>query len=237
VTARALVCWEDRFHEKLDVCLRRTLRHLGLTSPALFFDDCRGNGSFVPYIERDWPKMVHRGLVKSGGPIDYLICVADADRAQDCCSVELPPQESSAAWVERANQSWTAVLRAAAPIAPERILGRFLRWNQESLLIAAHDIENAMKHLGCRDQSALIKHLRACNPSPFTTQDQLFVDHYRKPGKCLDDMLKGAGSAAPRKGAQPREDALEEASKQAIDRLSARVPDLAALADTISKLP
>lgn len=69
---KVLVCWEDRFHGKLDVCVRRALRHLGLASPELYFDDCRGNGGFVPYIERDWPRLAQRGLPKSRGPRGVL---------------------------------------------------------------------------------------------------------------------------------------------------------------------
>src|SRR5262245_61527993 len=112
---RVLVCWEDRRHGKLDACVRRAIRHLGLASPELFFDDCRGNGGFVPYVERDWPRLARHGLPKSAGPIDRLVCVADADRAHECAPVASHTTEatSTATWLDRANEAWTAVLRAA----------------------------------------------------------------------------------------------------------------------------
>ena len=68
---RVLVCWEDEYHAKLDLCLKRALRSVGDgSSPALFFAGVRGNGSFEPYVRRDWPKAAKVGLPKSGGPID-----------------------------------------------------------------------------------------------------------------------------------------------------------------------
>ncbi len=133
---RVLVCWEDEYHAKLDLCLKRALHTVGDgSSPALFFAGVRGNGGFEPYVRRDWPKAVRVGLPKSGGPIDYLVCVADADRAQDCCGVDRPPPApaGTAEWVTRANELWTGRLRTAATRSADRVIGRFLRWNQESL--------------------------------------------------------------------------------------------------------
>jgi hypothetical protein len=236
--SKVLVCWEDRFHDKLDLCLRRALRRTTLPGPELFFDDARGNGGFEPYIQRDWPKLVHKGLLKSGGPIDYLICVADADRATDCCSIDRAPSAptSTSAWIACANQAWTDVLRRTTPLQPHRLFGRFLRWNQESLLLAAHDVESAMKRLGCRSIDAAKAHLRACTPSPLDTLDDRFTDHYRNTSRCLEGLLKASQGRPFRKGGQPMDDALDEASLLAIDRLCARVPDLAALAHQIHAL-
>jgi hypothetical protein len=232
-----LVCWEDRFHQELDRCLRRALRHTGLLSPPqLYSIDCGGNGGFVPYIKRTWAIAVTRGLPKTAGAIDYLVCVADADRASKCCDIE-PAEAITADWIGRANHAWTTKLRTAATMAPERISGQFLRWNQESLLIAAHDVEETLTALGCRNRSLVTKHLQGCSPSPLQIADAAFVDHFRKPERCLEDMLKAAGVSLPKKGTPPRGDALEAASKHAIDRLCARVPDLAALADAIRNLP
>lgn len=235
---KVLVCWEDRWHGKLDVCVRRALRHLGLSSPELFFDDCRGNGGFVPFVEGDWPRLAQRGLAKSRGPIDFLVCVADADRAHECAPIASHTTEpaGTAAWIERANEAWTTRLRGAATLAGERVFGRFLRWNQESLLIAAHDVDGVLPLLGCRDRAAVVRHLRACKPtSPLDTPDAAFVDQHRKPGRCLEDMLKAVGAPAFKKGGQPSDDALDLASARAVDRLCARVPDLAALARAISE--
>jgi hypothetical protein len=236
---RVLVVWEDLFHEQLDRCLRRALRHLGLPSPDLYFDTCRGNTRFPPYLERDWPKAAHHGLPKSRGPIDYLVCVADADRAQDCAPIPSHTREaaSTTAWLARADEAWTGTLRKAAPLGAERVFGRFLRWNKESLLVAAHDVDEVLQHLQCRDRAAVNAYLRDCAPSPLATPDAAFVEHFRRPGGCLDAMLKAAGAPPLKKGAPPLESALGEASQRAIDRLCARVPDLVTLAEAISRLP
>ncbi len=143
---------------------------------------------------------------------------------------------ATSAWLAEANDRWTAKLRAVATVAPERIHGRFLRWSQESLLIAAHDVDQALASLGCRDPSRVRKHLQACSPSPLSTPDADFADCFRKPERCLGDMLKAAGAALPRKGAISRDDAIDAASTHAIAKLCARVPDLAALAHLVGGL-
>ena len=238
-----LVVWEDRFHAKLDLCLKRTLRHLGVPPPVLCFDKVLGYGGFKSYVEASWPEAAHRGLVRtsnrSGGPIHHLVCVADADRAHECCAVDNPTTVagSTAAWLAEANERWTAKLRATATTAPERIHGRFLRWSQESLLIAAHDVDQALAPLGCRDLGRVRKHLQACSPSPLSTPDAEFADSFRKPERCLEDMLKAAGASIPKKGAVSRDDAIDAASTHAIAKLCARVPDLAMLAHLVSGLP
>jgi len=236
--SKILILWEDEHHQMLDRCLRRALQRLGAPWLELFPVGVRGNGGFEPFVSRDWPKAVQKGLPKSNGPIEFLVCIADADRAHQCCAIEAPPTAPAPTteWVERANTRWTEVLRSKASLAPERIHGRFLRWNQESLLIAAHDIEAAMKRLGCHDMARITAFLRSCSPDPLASPDALFVEQYRKAGKCLEDMLKAAGVSPSRKGTPPRRDALDEASRLAMEKLCARVPDLAALAALIRDL-
>ncbi len=238
-----LVVWEDRFHAKLNLCLKRALRHLGVPPPVLFFNKVLGYGGFKSYVEASWPEAANRGLVRtsnrSGGPIHHLVCVADADRAHECCDVDNPTKVAgtTSAWLAQGNERWTAKLRATATTAPERIHGRFLRWSQESLLIAAHDVDPALASLGCRNAGLVRKHLQTCIPSPLTTPDADFADSFRKPERCLEDMLKAAGTSIPKKGAVSREDAIDAASTHAIAKLCARVPDLAALAHALCDLP
>jgi hypothetical protein len=235
---RILILWEDLHHDKLDRCLRRAIRHLGIPSPDLSFANCRGNGGFLPYLSQNWLRISRSGLVKSGGPIHHLVCVADADRAHECCSVENPATVSgaTATWLARATEAWTQKLRGGASVSPERIHGHFLRWNQESLLIAAHDVEEALTALGCRDHGKVRSHLAACQPSPTATPDPEFADRFRRPERCLTDLLKAAGARVHAKGTPPRGDALEAASARAIDRLCARVPDLPSLARLVGGL-
>ena len=101
-----------------------------------------------------------------------------------------------------ASAAWTKHLRTLTSCDPEKIHGLFLRWNQESLLIASHDAEAAMKRLGVRELSPLRAYLRGCSPSPAQLPDEQFTDTYRKSGKCLEDMLKAAGARTTKKGDQ-----------------------------------
>jgi hypothetical protein len=194
-------------------------------------------------VKVSWPEAAHHGLVRagnrSGGPIEHLICVADADRAHECCAAQNPVAVASptADWLDQANALWTAKLRAAATTMPERVHGRFLRWSQESLLIAAHDVTEALAALGCRDRGRLEKHLAACSPSPLSIADVDFADAFRKPERCLEDMLKATGTHVPKKGSPPRGDAIEAALTNAIAKLCGRVPDLVALAHLASSPP
>jgi hypothetical protein len=238
---KVVVCWEDSLHKKLDICLKRALRLRAPQGPfpELSFIDSRGNGGFEPYVRSDWPTARLKGVPKSHGPIDYLLCIADADRADECCPAigRCPDGDgASSDWVRRANEAWTAKLRAATTLEPSRIFGAFLRWNQESLVIAAYDVPGALEKLKCKRPDLLQAYLRACEPSPLDTEDHLFADRFRKAGRCLDEMLKAAHAPASKKGSAPRDDVLEIASSNAIARLCARVPDLAALADRITAL-
>lgn len=236
---KILVCWEDRYHGKLDLCLRRAVQMLEAPPELrLFFDDVRGNGGFEPYLKQDWPKAVRVGLPKSQGPMDALLFVADADRVQQCAAVAPPPPApaSTQAWLDAANQAWTERLRAAAPLAAERVHGRFLRWNQESLLIAGHDHPRALSCLGCREPSGVLRYLQRCAPNPAEVSDALFVDQFRKPGRCLQELL-AAGKAAPLKKGDPElDDALDELSRSAMPQLGARITDLTGLASLIQTL-
>lgn len=239
---KVLVCWEDRYHEKLDLCLRRALHALDAVAPPtalLYFDDVRGNGGFEPYVRRDWPKIATRGILKSRGSIDYLLCIADADRASTCCDIERPPAPPAATteWLQRANEAWTKKLRSATTHVPERIFGRFLRWSQESLLLAGHDCEAALLRLGCRDNEALRRHLSSCQPNPLTLADSDFLDHYRHPESCLSEMLAAGRGAATKKGDINRDDALDELSRVSLQHLCSRVPDLLGLATFLRDLP
>ncbi|MCC6558938.1 MAG: hypothetical protein IT372_38920 [Polyangiaceae bacterium] len=235
---KVLVLWEDAYHGALDRCVRRALQHLGGGAVELYFDDVRGNGGFAPYLASDWPIAATRGLPKSRGPIDHLLCVADADRAHQCCggpaasTVAAPTQP----WVEEANRRWTEALRTATAAGAERVWGRFLRWNQESLLIALHDIDEAMRALGITVMRGVQTYLRGCDPSPLTIAPDRFVDAYRKPQRCFEELLKAAGARPIRKGAPALDDAIDAASRRAIDKLCARVPDLGDLAGVVREL-
>ncbi len=238
---RVLVLWEDKFYQKLDVCLRRTLRSLpntGTNTLEITPFGVQGNGGFDPFLRNDWPIAARKGFLRSHGPIEQLICIADADCATSVCGIEQPPgfPNPTDAWVTRANDTWTAKLRSIAPLAADRVHGRFLRWSLESLLIALHDVDSALRKLACRNRDALTKFLQSCNPPPAEVVSGQFVERFRAPQYCLDQMLKAAGATRSGKGSVPREDALDEGSRVALDRLVTRVPDILSIAQFVQKL-
>lgn len=238
---RILVLWEDKSYRMADRCLRRTLRSLldaGTQPPELFHDTVHGNGGFEPLLKRDWPIAMQKGLSNRSGPIEQLICIADADRASSICSIESPPSfpQSTDDWVARANHSWTTKLRSNAPLAPERIHGHFLRWSLESLLIALHDVDSVLSKLACHNREGLTRYLASCEPRPTKVVDKEFVERFRKPQKCLDNMQDAAGATRAGKGSVPRDDALDEGSRVALDRIKERVPDRVTIAQFVQKI-
>lgn len=235
---RVLICWEDAYFDGLARCLRRARRARaqdGAVDPALHSVSVLGNGGFAPYLRRTWPVARVRGIPRSGGPMDYVICIADADRAADCCGIALPPPPPALtdAWTDAANQRWTEQLRREADDDREQVFGRFLRWNKESLLIAGHDVPGALAQLSCRDAVNLRRHLAVCDPSPLSLDDGAYVHRYRSPGRCLQDMLKAGKGPALSKGDKRLDDALGEIAEGALAALLARVPDLVGLAELL----
>lgn len=238
---RILILWEDKYCQKLDLCLRRILHSLPNASGQpieITRFGVQGNGGFEPFVRTTWHTAAGKGILKSNGPIDELICIADADRAASVCTIEPPPAFplTTDTWIGRANQSWTAKLRACATFASDRVHGLFLRWSLESLLIALHDVEPVLKKFDCRDREGLTKYLASCDPHPNEIAAKDFVERFRAPAKCLDKMLDAAGAPHTRKGSVPREDALEIGSREALDRLKARVPDLVLAAEFVQKI-
>ena len=82
---RVLIVWEDTYCIKLHLLLKRCVRHLQGPTVEINKDSSNSNSKFDAYIQKSWPKAHRLGLLRSG-PIDTLICIADADCASVCCS-------------------------------------------------------------------------------------------------------------------------------------------------------
>ncbi|MBW2736996.1 MAG: hypothetical protein JRH20_31825, partial [Deltaproteobacteria bacterium] len=178
----------------MDRALRRAVRHLvGSHSICLFPHSVHGYGGFKPFAERVWPKASRVGLPKSGGGIDYLICIADADRAAECCSapISAAPAIGTRVWVNEASAMWTTELQAMAGASAEKVFGKFIRWNRESLLIASFDHAESQNRLGIPDGVALDTVLDPCDPDP-RTEGVVFADAYQKPVGCFEQCCKAA---------------------------------------------
>ncbi|MBI5488395.1 MAG: hypothetical protein HY905_13765 [Deltaproteobacteria bacterium] len=173
--------------------------------------------------------------------IDHLVCVADADRAAECCRAagSAPSAgQDSATWVRNAETEWTKQLRDAAPVAPDRVHGRFLRWSLESALLALFDEPAALGWMARPDGAALGGFLSRCGPDPRTlTPPSSFTDHFHDPQRCLRDLVAATNinSKVLSLSSAGRTFALEAAGgdDRARSRVLDRVPDLRAVASLI----
>jgi hypothetical protein len=120
---RVATLWEDTYCDKLDLLLKRCMKRLQGPPVAIEPFPAHGNSKFDGYVLKNWPNARRLGLTRSG-PIDFLICIADADRATACCDSILPPplpedaKEQLDQWIEDANAKWTEKLRTSAHIDP-----------------------------------------------------------------------------------------------------------------------
>jgi hypothetical protein len=188
-------------------------------------------------VGNDWPIARTNGLPKSHGPIDHLVCVADADKAHEIVdAVSLPrPEMETTKWVDDANELWTTQLREVARTSPEHVHGRFLRWNRESLVLSGFDLKECQRALGCRRPGAIEKFLDRKRPNP-RSQETVFPDEYRKPFNCISEMLVACGIKMVKKNDIRFEDVIRDVSKSQIDTLARRVPDLESIARTVVDL-
>jgi len=244
---KILLCWEDKNYQAIDRAFRRVRRHFSsqvsgeCQAPALFPFSVRGHGGFQPFINNDWPIAHSRGLLKSAGPIDHTICIADADRATECCDIEKPPKppESTDDWIRKANVLWTERLRGWTDQAPDRIHGCFIRWNRESIVIAGFDNPAVLTRLADGNKyntEELATFLKQCGPDPSKMPLDKFVDEFRTPTGCLAEMIEAMKLRPRKKTDQSCDDAINEISKRDILKLSERVPDLTCIARLVVSL-
>ena len=246
-----LVCWEDRYHEGLQHLLRQAVAAaaaaMSKSPPTLHASSSLGNKRFGQFIQTNWVAARQRGWSTLGGgvPVDHLVCIADADRATDCCRAVGPPPPASnptAGWVANAGSLWTADLRGLAPVDSNRVHGHLLRWNLESTLISLFDQPHVLSRLGRFDAVALQVFLSTCIPAPGTPgASSMFVDDYRDSQTCLTGMVTSAHAHARvlRRSNPDRSIALEMAAKdsQTLARVLGRVPDLQTVAGVVASLP
>ena len=239
---RALLVWEDTYCNKLHLLLKRCYAHLGETVVEIYKDSSNGNSKFDNYIQRSWPIAHRKGLLRSG-PIDYVVCVADADRATSCChAVEPPPSpqepvDSLNQWITTANTLWTDALRENASLAQDRIFGRFLRWSKESVVAACFDKPDILAELGSVDDDVLKLYLKTCVPAaPAAISDDTFVHQFRKPQECLKSGARAVGIGPLSKSSSAIDIAIEKVSSLYLDTLLRRVPDLKLIAELLGEL-
>ncbi|MBI5538376.1 MAG: hypothetical protein HY898_36975 [Deltaproteobacteria bacterium] len=92
---RILVVWEDTYFEPMSRFLKKRLsaRIPGAAPPfpVVLFHTARANSNFERYVASTWSNVRAAGLPSSPGPIESLVCVADADRIHDLLDATLAP--------------------------------------------------------------------------------------------------------------------------------------------------
>lgn len=215
-----------------------------------------GDGGFQPFLEKDWPIIANKGI-KHSGPIMRLLCVIDLDKPTKSLGIHSPPAvpENTDEWTDKARGEFEEKLRSWNSVDDSEVHGEALRWNSESLLLAAcfdriqePDVASALMIAGPIDDShkqGFEKYLtQECrlggDPCDPRTREEEFVHLWRKPGACLDAVIQQFGAA---KLAKARTDVRRNAvinactkQKSDRDRIAARVPDLKRMAERIVRL-
>ena len=229
---RIAIAWEDRYWEPLhDVLVRRreANRPAGTTDNIDFLPfPVLGNGNFAPFVADDWPTAHARGFVNKPGPVEHVICVADADALHAHVPAMAPPPSLPAdvgGWLTTAEQQFLSHLRAKSH-KPATVHAVLLRWAKESLTLAAYDRPQAADKLGLQiTHTQVQKHLAKCVPAPGSVHDAVFTDTFRLPVTCVDGILTAQGLPAVGKGAF-MDDVIRALSGNDLAVVCARVPDI-----------
>jgi hypothetical protein len=236
-----LVAYEDRYFEALDTVVRRVGREVAPTNAPREACSVEGVTNFPGFVQQSWPVYRDKGFPKAGkSRPNRLVCVADADKVvrQLQLAVSLPPADGTDAWVEGANQAFTAYLRGRTYRDPEAVHGVVLRWSLESLVIAAYDQPKAMEALagfqGNHDADRMQAFLRRCGL--YQAHELHFLDRYRDPQGCLVSLCAELGWPTLRKGDARRDEALKQMSGLALTTLIERAPDLVRIAALIREV-
>lgn len=236
--------WEDRHFDGLRAVGRAAARQLRKEPPSLppshlFDDSIQGYGGLKSHVRRDWARMRAHGLPKSPGPIDHIIYVLDADVAHEFLDIDpLPGSESTDSWHRLASQALEGRIRGWSTRDPERAHGILLRWAKESLILAAHDIDEA---IGLLNRDASVDRAREslyadCSPDPRRVEDADFIETFRSTKQCMEVVQASFGLGKLRKSDSRTSEVLRKAAGSDIHRLLGRIPDLRALAEKIIAL-
>ncbi len=239
-----LLCWEDEYYQNLERALKRVKNRVPVTDYSIerriYSDTAKGYGGFKQFVNIDWAIARKKGILnpRSRGPIDKLVCIADADRAYECCPKieKVGVREHSKKWLLEAEDSWTTELRTYTNVDPEHVFGKFIRWNRESIVISCFDQLQVIKRLAAKqvEENTLRSFLENCSPNPLVLDNTEFTDTYRDPSSCLLAMMKELGHTHPRKNHINVEDALGAFPKKISDELMHRIPDFVSIAELIN---
>lgn len=230
-----MIAYEDRCCSALDLAVRRAVRARGSLAVAREFVPVNGVSNFPGFVRSRWPTYRDTGFPVQGKPRpSMLLCIADADVAAG--QLGLPVRDGLPdEWITEAEQAFVELLRSQTD-RPELVYGVLLRWSQESLLIAGFDRPGVLQRLSGRrplDQVALDRFLERCGPDPRTVANEMFTTCFDSPQRCLDEMAKAMRWAKLKKGDTRKDDALDLLSRDDIELLLERVPDLGRCASAV----
>lgn len=161
-----------------------------------------------------------------------VIAIADADRPQNLVAGfrAAPGGAADDAWVLELESRWRAQLIADPRVAPhqERLRVWALRWNKESILIAARS------QLLRRKRGVAQTVIDACSPAYDSAPGATFTQTFRDPARCMDRVARSVYGRSYKKGIEgndlTRDIAFDEAARREVDD---RCPDLRRLVDSI----
>lgn len=237
MSARSVVLfYEDEYYDELHKLVKRLRKASGRGGELVLEPwSALGTGGF----QRDLSRILRTPLKYPKAPPDLVICVGDADRPANLVKGALPsPDGPTARWVESFEADWKEALVKSARLTPkdaERVRTVVLRWNQESVLLSspAALLAYARKHDREIEVRAM---LAACHPSPLTLKDADFVDTYRHPDRCMDEIVRAIFKVRRYKKGRDNEDILRDHVLQEPERIAeirTRCPDLVRLLEAI----
>jgi hypothetical protein len=236
----AVIVYEDAYHEELHALVKALRRDLGHPGVILEPSTVRGAGGFVTEV----PRILRTPLKQTKAPPERVVCLADADEpgglAPGAAAPPAPgsPQEIET-WLTRLETDWQKHLADeghldGAAVARLRVV--CLRWSKESLLVASPSALVALAN-GGGEVAKVEAVLGACSPDPRQiTDDADFLLRYRKPQRCLDQIVRAVFDRGYKKG-RDDEDLLRERVRPDAERrgeVLRRSPDLGRLLDALS---
>lgn len=232
-----LLAYEDHYCSELDRAVRRVIRRDGDLTVVRDLYPVNGVTNFPRFVSADWPRFRDHGFPKKGKARPRaLLCIADADAVTKLgITARARPYHE---WILQAEEQFTKILRSKID-RPEEVHGVLLRWNLESTMIAAYDEPEAMQRLAGVDPfdaEGLEAFLSGCKPDPRTIVDVAFTDTFEGSQRCLTALEQRMGWRKLKKGDSRKDDALTWITRNRLDTLVRRVPDLERIAQRVRQI-
>lgn len=231
----ALLLFEDSYFKKLEVLVRKMRKDIN-PDATLPVEAASVNG--YSNFSKEIARALRTPLMRKHDPPSIIIAVGDADRAHEF-GAKIPkpplPPATSNTWIAEAEWRWWSWLKDTTNTTEgqERLAVCLLRWSKENILTASPEmlLEALPEQIRHRSQTFL----DACAPPPRTAVPEDFL-LYRRPEKCLKDYYQSVNKQFNKN--REGDDLLERIanSRQARDRVRARLPDLGRLAQFLAGL-